>query len=264
LLVLTMLMLAATCLLPATDALAQGGPGKGFVRLEPVERGAPPNDHPATIEPDVVRAILASIRFRESTFSAGAPVFDDKELDEIVSSISAALDRAGRDQDVTFAVFGRHGFFGRNSPATATSGRMFVQGGQVNVIIGLAQRRYEDVNLGTTGPVELQPGLRARRVEHTWQLSVAPGTGVVQRDDWLRFDPARVPTAATAAASKPAEPTKPVAAPAPAPALQKPATADPRFEDVRARLKTLERLKAEGLITEEEYRERRRAILQSL
>ena len=53
-------------------------------------------------------------------------------------------------------------------------------------------------------------------------------------------------------------------APAAAAAPQKPAAADPRYEEIQARLRTLERLKAEGLITEEEYRERRRAILQSL
>jgi len=43
-----------------------------------------------------------------------------------------------------------------------------------------------------------------------------------------------------------------------------PVAGDSRYREIQERLRTLERLKADGLITEEEYRDRRRAILEGL
>ncbi len=59
----------------------------------------------------------------------------------------------------------------------------------------------------------------------------------------------------------PAPKEKTVGAGAATPAA--PAT-DSRYQEIESRLSALNRLKANGLITEEEYSERRRAILQGL
>jgi hypothetical protein len=256
------LTLAATSLMPAKDAMAQSKTAQGYVRLEPIESSAPQNDHPAQIRAGELRGALASIRIKGSTLSTGGAVFDDKELADIVPNIAAALSKAGPAEDVTFAVFGRHGVFGEHSPATVTSGRVFVQGGQLNVILGLMQTRYEDVY--SSGAVELKSGQRARRVEQAWQASAEPATVVDKRGDWLRFDVSQLASLAkpaeTAKEARPGEAARPAAESAP----QKPAAADTRYQEIQSRLKVLDRLKADGLITEDEYRERRRAILQSL
>jgi hypothetical protein len=192
----------------------------------------------------------------------GGAVFDDTELSEVVPGIAAALAKAGPTQDVTFAVFGRHGAFGENSPATVTTGRVFLQAGQLNLILGLVQTRYEDVGFG--GTVELIPGQRARRIAQTWSLSAEPARFMDKRSDWMQFDVARL-----ASLPRDAEPIQERRAVLPArpsaeAVLPKTDATDPRYQDIQSRLKTLERLKSEGLITEDEYRERRRAIVQSL
>jgi hypothetical protein len=43
-----------------------------------------------------------------------------------------------------------------------------------------------------------------------------------------------------------------------------PPAVDSRVQEIENRLRTLDRLKADGVIKEEEYNERRRAILQGL
>jgi len=257
------LAVASGGLLTAKDAMAQGKPLRTFVRLDANESGAPQNDHPARIGAGELRTALASMRVSHSGGGEG-PVFDDKEMGEIVPQIATLLGTARPAQDVTFGVVGHHGLFGQFSPRTVTTGRVFVQGGQLNVILGIVQTRYEDTYPTPGGPVELKPGQRARRVEQHWQASAETAALVDNRGDWLRFNVAQL-----AAPAKPAEPAREArpaeAARAPVEAAPpKPTTADARYEEIQSRLRALDRLKADGLITEEEYRERRRAILQSL
>lgn len=253
-----LLVLFATGLLPASVARAQARPEAGFVRLEPIESRAAPNEHPTQVSADLLRAALASIRQRGSLLTLGGTVFDDTELAYIAPSIAAAIGKASPSQDITFAVFGRHGPFGENSPATVTTGRVFVQAKQLNIILGLVQTRYEEV--GFSGAVTLTPGLRARSIAPTSVMAAEPAKLVDKRGDWVLFD-------LTQAVSrpKPADPVnEPRPASAPAAVPPKSDAAEARYQDIQSRLKALDRLKTEGLITEDEYRERRRAILQAI
>jgi putative oligomerization/nucleic acid binding protein len=218
-------------------------PQLGYVRIERIEAGAPDNAHPFNIPEDVLRQALASLEL-EGRLTPVTPVFDDEELAEIVPHLSAALAKAAPKEDVTFAVTGRHGTFGAHSPRTVTTGRLFVRERQLNVVFGLVhqpyEQRYQESPLGP-GALSFPPGSRAYRSEGFWKLAPKAGHLADKRVDWVMLDTSRAGPAAPVAPS-----------------------ADSRYEEIQNRLSVLNRLKADGLITEEEYGERRRAILQGL
>lgn len=226
-------------------------PSLGFVRIERIEPGAPVNSHPFEISIDALRLRLASIRFQDEA------IFTSEELDEIVPYLAAALAQAAPNEDVTFAVTGRHGPMGRLSPKTVTTGRVFVRDQRLNVIFGLIQDPF-DIELQVSDVLQpFTPGTRAKRMETHWP--VTPGIGRLASDDrpdWVTFDTARSDQAPAAAQAN----TGGSAADGKTPAT----AADRRAEDVERRLRLLDRLKESGAITEDEYRERRRAILQEL
>ena len=247
--------------------------GRAFVRIEPIERDAPPNDQPAALRPAQVRVALASVREKNAqTFGVDDPVLDARELDEIAPPLTAALAAATPAQDVTFFVMGSHGLFGEHSAQTATTGRAFVRGGKLNVILGLVRSSYDAIDISGTAQ-QVATGHRKARVEYEWTLT-APGAQLVdRRGDWLAFDVASL-SAAAAAAATPAPAALPAAADRPriapaaaapaAPVPASPATDESRYQDMASRLRLLDRLRADGLVSEDEYRERRRAILQAL
>lgn len=213
-----------------------------FVRLERIEAGAPDNSHPFGISVEALRQTLADLQVKGSISTDAVPMFTDAELLEIVPHLVGALAKAGPKEDVTFAVTGKHGFLGRYSSNSVTTGRLFAHGRQLNVIFGLAQELYEDAELG---PASSFPrGSRADRPDRVWRIVPKGGHLAGQRLDWVMLD-----TAAT-----------------PAPGANAPATpaANSRYQEIENRLRVLDRLKANGLITEGEYEERRRAILQGL
>ena len=252
--------------------------GRAFVRIEQIEHGAPPNDHPATLRPDQVRLALASVREKNAqVFGADEPVFDAVELDEIATPLAAALAAATPAQDVTFAVIGSHGLFGERSPPTATTGRAFIRGASLNIVFGLVGSAYESIDISGTRN-QVAPGQRNVRVEYGWTLT-APGAQLVDaRGDWLAFDIAGLSQAAARSAMPAAAhvaPVAPVAPPAavdsrpasqavPAPAPAPRTAEESRYQDVATKLRILDRLHADKLVSDEEYRERRRAILQGL
>lgn len=222
-----------------------------FVRLERIEPGAADNAHPVAVSAGTLRQALAKLNVKGTVNRGGNPVFNNEELTEIAPHLSAALAKAGPKEDVTFAVSGDHGPLGANSPPTATTGRIFAQDGRLNIIFGRVHEDYETRDLNLFTKVFL-PGSRARQIESGWTM-LPENAGVVdKRTDWVTLD-----ASALAAASQ-KEKTEGSAAP-PAPAA-----ADSRYQEIQNKIKTLDRLKADGLITEEEYRERRKAILQGI
>jgi hypothetical protein len=217
-------------------------PQYGFVRIEHIEPGAPDNAHPFTVSVDALRQTLASLKVKGTTSRDAVSVFTGEELEEIVPHLVAALAKAGPKEDVTFAVLGEHGAFGRYSPKTVTTGRVFTHAARLNVIFG---RVHEPHERGAATPL-FTPGSRARRIESIW--SIEPGSARLadNRSDWLMFDVTTLPAQKEKTDGGAATPV------------------DSRYQDIKNRLGALDRLKADGLITEEEYRERRRAILRGI
>jgi hypothetical protein len=156
-----------------------------------------------------------------------------------------------------------------------TTARVFRRDGQLNVIAGLVRRDFESQFRGSGLLIAFEPGQRAQAVERSAKLAVAPGSGSQVRDDWIALStsvaaaapaaapaaatPAVAPAAAAAGAASAAMPSTPAAAPAPAAK-----DADALYRSTAERLRALEKLRKDGLITEAEYQEKRRQILREL
>jgi len=222
--------------------------GESFVRIESIEAGAPDNTHPFGISVAALTHALAGIQVEGGSSISAVPMFTEAELQEIVPHLVAALAKARPKEDIGFAVTGKHGFFGEFSPSSVTTGRLFVRDRRINVIFGLVQEFYEggelEVDLSS-----LPTGSRTHRPSKVWRLVPKSGQMVEQRTDWVTLD-APTPSRPGTEAAKTGAPGTP--------------TAEERYREFETRLAVLNRLKANGLITEEEYNERRRAILKGL
>ena len=226
-------------------------PQIGYVRIERIETGAPDNDHPFDISPDALSRSLASLEVEGGAKSGTAPIFNDDELKEFAPYLVAALAKAGPKEDVCFAVVGRHGALGSYSPPSVTTGRLFARDGRLNVIFGLVQEHFEGPDVGFVDSLtpRFPPGSRMQASNTGWKLLPKGGRLPEGRLDWIALDTTQPPAAKEKAAGA-AEPT--------------PRTADSRYQEAQSRIIALDRLKADGLITQQEYDERRRAILQGL
>lgn len=226
-----------------------------FVRLVPIEAGATPNAHPFTISRDQLRRLLAGIQVRRTVRIGRAPVFTGDELDKIVPPLVAALAKASPRQDVTFAVSGERGFLGKLSRDSYTTGRLFARDDGLNLVFGIV---HAQVDIGAAEDVwatpDMVPGSRARRVGDTlWKIEPGRARLRAERGDWLVFARSAVPGGASPAAAGRSE--------APAGGA---ARTTSKAEEIANRLRVLDELRASGAITEQEYRERRQAILDQL
>jgi hypothetical protein len=296
-----------------------------WVRIETRENGAAPNQHPFEVAPTTLRAMLERVQLVDAK---PEPLFSAKQLDEITAPLATALGRANAEQDVSFAVSDRFGFFGPLAPRSVTTARVFHRDGQLQVITGLVRRDFESQFRGSGLLIAFEPGQRAQPVERSTKLAVAQGSGSQVRADWIALStsvvaaapaatppaatpagattPAATPPAATPAAATPvaapgaeavgagaastAKPSAPAVAPAaatpavaptaaavgagaasaakpgapaaaPAPAAK---DADELYRSTGERLRALEKLRKDGLISEAEYQEKRRQILREL
>lgn len=229
------------------------------IRLVPRETEAGPNQHPAQLEAEALRQQLAQVRFELPTDTQ--PLFAADELGELVEPLREAFANAGPDDDLLLLSTSRRGAGLLAQPLGVTA-RLFVQGGELQLIVNDA--RYEFVNefRGTGRPPVFTFGSRAKA--GTARLRSTSGTN--SRPDWVSLPtsgptvtaPVVAPRASPAAAVAPVAPVSPAAAPAPRPR-------DPGFADeVEQRLVTLKRLRDRGLISEDEYQQKRREILQLL
>jgi Short C-terminal domain len=293
-----------------------------YVRIERAEPAAAPNLHPVAVPPEVLKKALAGVRLHNE------PLFNDDELAQIVPPLVTALARATPDEDVSFAVPGRHAGWAILSPRSVTTGRMFRDVDGLELIVGLAQRPFEDEFNATGVLIAFEPGHRAAPVDPKLRLSDNEPGSIVRRGDWVSLPigaalaaappaaapavpagpatpaaampapaPAIAPVPATAPQAAPAGPATPAAAmPIPAPAAApttglSPAPAAPQsagapvaapvapaavpsarpqpdaetlYRAISERLKALQRLRDNGLITQQEYEQKRRQILSDL
>lgn len=212
-----------------------------FVRIERIEAGAPDNSHPFAVSVEALTQALASLQVEGSSSVTATPVFNEADLKEIAPPLVAALAKAGPKEDIRFAVSGKYGLLGSFASPAITTGRVFARDRQLNVIFGLVHELYEDERL--KADLLTQPtASRTYRAGRVWKLVPKSGHMIDGRPEWVTFD---IP-----AHAGPAEPVAP--------------GADSRFQEIQTRLNVINRLKESGLITEEEYNERRRAILQGL
>jgi hypothetical protein len=233
-----------------------------YVRIERAEDGAAPNLHPLDITEEDLARLLGAVRLGTK------PLLDKDDLDEIVPHLAAALDKATAQQDVSFAVAGKHSAFGLFAARDVTTGRLFNTADGLQLIVGLAHQPFEDQFKARGTLIPFEPGRRAAPLAGVLTLKVAASAGTLQRPDWVVLRPATT-AQAPAPAVMPASPAKlaPAAAPSAVSPVQPAASATPvdaRFREISERLKTLDRLRDSGLITPQEYEQKRKQVLDGL
>ncbi|MBI5484752.1 MAG: SHOCT domain-containing protein [Deltaproteobacteria bacterium] len=235
-----------------------------FVALErqdsPAGVAAILNDHPVEIPPDRLTAMLASITLQLPDNKTPEQLITTQSLEVLVPELLAGFKKASPGEDVTFAVIGLHrSLYGFAKSPKVTTGRAFYKGGSLNLIIGFAQKDFNEREDRRLSP--FIPGSRQKPLEGEWQLLPQPGQNDFRltRKDWVSFGDkwqpavAKTPTVekiSPAVQNGPAQP-QPVK---PGKDLRKPAE----------RLTTLNELKEKGLISEEEFRSKRSEILNGI
>jgi hypothetical protein len=235
------------------------------IEIVPREAGAPENQQPVTVSGELLFQQLSLVQ--ETTQGASRrALFDGGELAILVGPLAQALERAGPGDDVLLLSSARR--TGLLLAPTALTARVFVRDGRLQLIVHDAHFEFYDAWRGTNIPPTFTFGTRAAASKVSLQSSQATAT----RADWLSIPltppVAAAPAAAPMPAAVPAAPAAVVApAPMPAPAAAPPARAPldkAGADDIERRLETLKRLRDKNLITEDEYQQKRKEILQLL
>jgi hypothetical protein len=257
-----------------------------WIKLVPREAGAPPNDHPADLAPEPLAARLRSIQFQGP--GGEEPLFTVQEVAVFLDALRQAFAAARPDQDVQLLSTYRRAGNAFVTPRAVTV-RLFRQGGALQAIVHDARLDF----LGDYLANEVQPNFVFGSRAAAGAVRLACPGATLRRPDWVSLpDPAaavQTPVPAPAPAPAPAPTPEPAPAPAPAPeptpgpapnpaptpgpvpaaavpGTPAPASARPArdaafFEQQEQRLRALKHLRDENLISEAEYQEKRRRIL---
>ncbi|WP_298824951.1 SHOCT domain-containing protein [uncultured Piscinibacter sp.] len=234
-----------------------------FTAIQRAEReaGAPASQHPARFAPETIRQLLAPVRL--VTSRGTQPLFAPDELNDLIEPLSEALASVGPDEDLLLLSTHRRGEGVLRAPLGLTA-RLFVHGDALHLIVHEARRDFVDAYIGS----RITPTFTFGSRNKPGLASVQDPSAAQRRADWLAIPLNRAPAPAVAPppvvlpAAAPAVPPQqlaPAAPPAP-PRPAAPASAD----EIEQRLLTLKRLRERGLISEEEYQQKRREILQAL
>ena len=150
---------------------------------------APRNQHPAQVNPNELALALAAIETwnTEGLSNRQIPVFSQHSIQQLLTPLAEALDRADPDQDVVFAITDEHDDL---SGVRTTAGRMFIQNGELNIIFGdvLASGGYDGDTSHYAKPH--RAGKRMESLSRSTRVAAGPGmrlweTEFSSRDDWL-------------------------------------------------------------------------------
>jgi hypothetical protein len=172
-----------------------------YVRIESQDRGktAPlPNDHPAIFSVGQLSDMLGALEVQFEDDEKPASLFTFKELEILAPAISQGLAKAGPRQDVTFAIVGIHrGLISFSHDRAVITGRVFVQDGKLNLIVGKLHEEYDEREDRRTLP--FLPGSRSKSAPlpqwgKPWKVVAMQGVETrtvagVKRHDWLVLNP---------------------------------------------------------------------------
>ncbi|MFT5535330.1 MAG: hypothetical protein ACI802_003594 [Candidatus Paceibacteria bacterium] len=207
---------------------------------------APANLQPQVIAVDSVSRALALLKVDGK--NAPVALFDDDSARSLARGLTAALSKAGPQQDALFFIVssGNSGLFGNK---LGNSGRAFIDQHGLNIILGEA--RVDFIGRYRATRMRRAFDFGSRTVASPVRLS-ADGMRHA-RSDWVV-----VPLGATAAPAMLMAPAQPVHMMA-APVVQD----EKYYAAQEERLKSLKRLRAQELITEQEYQAKRADILKA-
>lgn len=241
--------------LPDTPAHSHRGEWKldpfTWVKLAPSEAGAAPNEQPVTLTPGTLALDLGSIQL--SGPLGDEPLFAKDELAALAGPLSQAFAAAAPDQDVELvSTYHRRGtgFL----PPKAVTVRLFHQGGTLQVIVHDARLDFLDAFYRTR--VNPQFTFGSRREPGPVQLLGPFG----RRPDWVCFQDGRKPVPA---APEPFAADVPARAALPSAPLVR-SWDEAAFVQREQHLKALQRLRDDNLISEEEFQQKRRKVIDDL
>jgi len=235
------------------------------VQVVPAEAGAAPNQHPARLGTDVLRWQLGGIR--TTIDGKNVNLFAADEINDFAEPLAQAFALAGPGDDVLLISASRRGasFL---SNVTAVTARLFMQDGSIQFIVRDARREFVKEYISSPTPPKFDYGSRAAASK----VAVSNSAATARRSDWLALGvtlpgaaaavPVAAPPAAATAVAAPA--TQATMAPAATSTSPAAATPEPLQTELEHRMATLKRLRDRGLISEEEFQEKRKEVLKQL
>jgi hypothetical protein len=290
----------ASAAAPRAENSAAGGRAWKFaefsgLRLVPREAGGAPNAHPRTLAPEPLRQALAALNWVDRD-GEKKPLFGAGELADLAPTLARAFAAATPEQDVLLLSTSRRDGNVLTIPLSITA-RLFVQDEALQIVVQEARADLFGPYRASGIVPKLAFGSRATASATTLQ---ADGL-TLRRRDWVALAapapaapapivapvaapapivaPVAAPAPAPVRAATPAAPataavpagtaaTPPAAAPAPRVAATPPAPGTKRddayYDEQEQRLRGLARLRDRGLISEAEYQQKRREVLQGL
>ena len=261
-----------------------------YVKLEAVNAE---NAHPVVFSTDQLRNLLQRV-FKRVNGKTPQPYYNDDEIKRLSESLQPVFAKAGRGDDVQFVTSYRPGgmFF---IPRVLNAGRMFVENGKLNVLVGMCGDSLDMAYYHVTGVKRsINHGSRIKPAANLG-CTLLSGNGAVavnNRPDWISIDIAEAlaskpdsayrpvpgedpgttfqPAASTISPQTTAAPVstpRPVehtVQPSPQVDLQSTSQGPSPLSKVEERLTVLKRLKDEGLISDTEYEQKRASILSDL
>lgn len=253
---------------PATGTIWQDGDEYVRIVARNGARGAR-NDHPVRIAPQTLTAILAGLMATPAKkrrndvvvaaeLSDATPLFSQAAAERLANALAVALRTAKPGQDAVFQIRDNASLIGFISRPVHTTGRVFWKNRLLHVIFGpihkgIVKRMVMGRKTGVVNPPrQAERGTIARsdyRVAPTQGVRYARTRGGKQRDDWIVID---LDIATSEALAEEAQAT---------PGAR---TARPAGRSLEDRLRRLKKLRRDGLISERDYRDKVRGILNEL
>ena len=148
------------------------------IALAPREPGAVENQQPVQLQPNVLRQQLALV---QSVGRSGPhPLFAADEIADLIEPLVQAFGRAGPNDDVLLLSASRRDGGVLVAP-TAVTARLFVQGGELQLIVHDARFDFYDTYRGTNVAPRFTFGSRSAAGEAVIQSGGASN----RRPDWL-------------------------------------------------------------------------------
>lgn len=245
--------------------LAMAEPGRtewqigefSLIHIVPAESGAAPNQQPVTLPIEGLGRALSSINFAAK--DGEEPLFGNAELEDLVPALAHALATAQSGQDIVFSSASRRNGAFFVGP-TAVTGRIFVHDGKLDLIVHDARDNFYDQYRGSMQKPVFHYGNRS--VAGKVQLSSPMASN--KRADWLQIAlqqiqaPNAVATPNAAVAPNAPSTAAPMAVPQPSQNYPRNSP-----EGIEHRLAILKDAYQRGLITKQEYDEKRAELVKA-
>ncbi len=213
------------------------------------------NSHPVTLEPDQLSVALSRVKARSGDTGDGVCLFPVKNREESAKRLAKELGRIDPGLELHLVSFRHIGTF-FSGQRNASAARVFVESGRLNLIFGQIDRFFSEFR----DPDRPVPPMGSRRRPASLRKKIIPAEGITfvdGRNDWVAIDLGRTP------------PLQPKAVPAakgssPTPGKASLKATQPQAKRIEEKLQILKNLRDQDLITEQEYSEKKRQILDDL